>query len=145
ILHRMVKDTLEYVSVFEDMVGLAETLLDITPAKVESAHQIARTLVVNHRRVWLQCLAGVEDDWQVFIFHLDALQGLLGEHWGLCSHSSHGLPFISHFLQGDQRRRSLTLCTVGYRVQERLEMPQALTRHHRMHAWQPLGPLRING
>src|SRR5262245_8101568 len=30
ILHRMVKDTLEYVSVFEDMVGLAEALLDIT-------------------------------------------------------------------------------------------------------------------
>ena len=100
---------------------------------------------MNHRRVWLQCLAGVKDDWQVFIFHLDALQGLLGERRGLCRHGSHGLPFISHLLQGDQRRRSLTLGTVGCRVQKRLEVSQVLTRDYRMHAWQPLGPLGVNG
>jgi hypothetical protein len=54
----MVEDTLKHVGVFEDMIGLAPPLLDITPTEVEPAHQIARALAVNHRRVWFERLAG---------------------------------------------------------------------------------------
>ena len=61
ILHRVVEDTLKHVGVFEDMIGLAPTLLDITPPEVGPAHQIAGALVVNHRRARFERLANVEE------------------------------------------------------------------------------------
>ena len=145
ILHGMVKDTLKHVCVFEDMVRLAETLLNIAPTKVEPPHQIARALVVNHGRLWFERLTRVKEHRQVVIDHLNALQGLLGEPRGLCRHGGHGLPFIAHLLQGDQRRRPRTLGPVRCRVQERIERPQVLAGDHRVHAWQPLSPLGVDG
>jgi len=48
-------------------------------------------------------------------------------------------------LEYSRGRASLTLCTVGCWVQERREVPQVLTRDHRMDAWQLLGPPGVNG
>ena len=63
----------------------------------------------------------------------------------LAFHRNHGLPFIAHLLQGDDRHRPLTFRPAGGRIQEWMKRSQVLTRDHRVHAWQSFSLLGIDG
>jgi hypothetical protein len=127
------------------MLGLGECLVDVAAFFRRDVAQVAFQLFAGERSAGLQRLFGIHNRGQWFIFHIDSVRRIQGEHPAFSNHRRHR---STGRVDGSARQQRMGRYLHAGHHRDRRDMQllaEVTAGHHGDHSGHRLGCVCING